>query len=128
MLRKSTLILCLILTTVRSLSAQTNIIDSLQNIVALQRHDSTELTALLSLANEFLRKDFEKTNAYAHQAITLASIQQNKFRLANGYQYLVTVNQNTGRLDSAEYYLKLLASLSKSGNEKLKISYNHVFQ
>ena len=80
-------------------------------------------TVLATLLDQNLIEDFEKTNAYAHQAITLASIQQNKFRLANGYQYLVTVNQNTGRLDSSEYYLKLLASLSKSGNEKLKISY-----
>ena len=108
----------------QKLFAQNNLIDSLQRIVALQRHDTTELNAVLLLANEFLRKDLEKANTYAHRGVALAHLHSNKFRLANGYQYIVAINQSIGRLDSAEHYLGLLEILAKTTQGKIKISYN----
>lgn len=106
--------------------AQHSVIDSLQRIVSLERHDTTELNALLNLSNEFLRKDLLKAKVYAHQAVTLAQSIKKDVRLANGYQYLITLSQNSGQIDSALYYLKLLENLllQNSTNSKIKISYN----
>jgi len=116
----------LLLLSAKNLAAQTNAIDSLQRIVALQRHDTTELNALLNLTNEYSRRDFNKATAYAHQAIALARNTNMIFRLANGYQYMITLNQGSGRPDSARYYLGLLDGLTRENptSTKLKISYN----
>jgi len=99
----------------------------LQRIVSLQRLDTTELNALLNLSNEFLRKDLEKAKAYAHQAITLAQSIKKDTRVVNGYQYVISLSQDSGQLDSALYYLGLLEGLLKlnPSSAKIKINYNH---
>ena len=108
------------------LCAQPSLIDSLQRIVSLQHHDTTELNALLNLSNEFLRKDLQKAKVYAHQSVTLAQALKKNHRLANGYGYLVALSQNSGEPDSALYYLGLLESLVKSNPSvsRIKLSYN----
>ncbi len=107
------------------LQAQSKVIDSLQRIVAMHTRDTVEINALLDLTNEFLRKDFEKAKSYAYQVISLAHTTKNNFKLANGYAYMVSLNQNSGRLDSAQYYLGLVENLSKAepANVRLKIMY-----
>lgn len=116
----------MLLLSAKNLDAQTDVIDSLQRIVALQRHDTTELNALLNLTNEYSRRDFSKATSYAHQAIALARNTDMIFRLANGYQYMIILNQGSGRPDSARYYLGLLEALTRENptSSKIKISYN----
>lgn len=118
--------LLIFLLCIESVSAQSSFIDSLQNIVALQKHDSTELNALLKLADEFSRKDTDKAKFYAHLAILLARSKNEDLKLCNGYLYLVLLNQNSGRLDSATYYLDKIGELATSNpeNSKIRINYN----
>lgn len=106
--------------------AQTNLIDSLQHIVAQQRHDSTELKALLNLANELSRKDIEMAKHFVFQIIPLARNLKKDQSLCQGYLYLITFHQNSGRLDSASYYLTLMEAIMNAnpGNSKIKINYN----
>lgn len=105
--------------------SQITTIDSLQRIVALQRHDSTELSALLNLTNEFSRKDFNQAMHYAYQAIVLARNQNSKVNLASGFLYMVVLHQSAGRLDSATHYLNLVAALSKENPSDVKIRINY---
>lgn len=107
------------------LCAQTPLIDSLQHIVSFHKSDTTELNALLNLANEFLRKDLGKSKAYAHQAVILARNTNMDFKLANGYQYLIALSQSSGQVDSSLFYLELLERLLKKHptSSKIKISY-----
>jgi signal transduction histidine kinase len=124
-LKKSILFLILILS-ISTLSAQDNVIDSLQKIVALQRHDTTEINVMLMLAYEFIRKDLNKVNAYSHEVIRLARIKKAIAQEGSGYFYLVTSHQNSGNLDSALYYLDLLGAHSKANPtyKKMEANYN----
>lgn len=123
-MRKTFLIL-LALGTFITASAQTRVIDSLQRIVALQKHDTIEVNAMVGLCFEFLRKDLSKTKLYAHQAVSLARSLNAVWQLGNGYFYLVTSHQNSGNLDSALYYLDLLGKHSESNPSYWKMAANY---
>lgn len=122
---RETFLILLALSTFVTASAQTRVIDSLQRIVSLQRHDTVELNALAGLSLEFLRKDLSKTKLYAHQAVSLARSLNAVWQLGNGYFYLVTSHQNSGNLDSALYYLDLLGKHSESNPSYWKIAANY---
>lgn len=113
-----------LLITVQFAIAQTRTIDSLQQIVALQRRDTTELNAYIGLCFEFLRKDLSKSKGYAHRAVSLAQQLNEVTQLGHAYFYLVTSNQNTGQLDSALYYLDLLEKLSVANPKHWKMAAN----
>ncbi len=110
------------------LLAQNSVTDSLQRIVAQHRRDTIEMNALLDLTFEFLRKDAEKGKSYAYQAMTLARSKQNNRKLAGAYGYMVTLHQNSGRMDSAAYYLDELGTLAKADPSatKIKIAYGQI--
>lgn len=105
--------------------AQTRVIDSLQRMVDLQRHDTTEAIALLNLTNEFLRKDFNKSMALAHRAMNLSQSIAFANGISGSYTYLVTLHQGTGKTDSAIYYLKEHEKLVQQYPDNWKISTNH---
>lgn len=107
-------------------SAQNSVVDSLQRIVALQRHDTTELHALLGLTNEFLRKDLQQAKKLALRVVSLADIPQEVRWLASAYNYLITCYQQSGGLDSAYYYIEASEKMVKDhpGNFRMKFNYN----
>lgn len=109
-----------------SATGQSKVIDSLQQVVALQKHDTMELRALLSLANEFLRKDLSMTKRYSFQIVNQANAQSDAKWLGGAYNYLVSVYQQTGKLDSARHFLALTTEITKQNpnNSKLKYNYN----
>ncbi|MBY0436312.1 MAG: hypothetical protein K2U26_19630 [Cyclobacteriaceae bacterium] len=108
-----------------TLYAQNKVIDSLQRIMALQKHDTTELNAMNGLSFEFLRRDLSKTKSYAYQTIKLARSLNAVWQLGSGYFYLVTSHQNSGNLDSALYYLDLLGKHSEANPSYWKMAANY---
>lgn len=104
--------------------AQNRLIDSLQQIVALQRHDTIELKALLSLANEFLRKDLSVTKRYCFEIIAQADSQSETPWLGGAYNYLVSAYQQTAKPDSALYFLARAKEIAKQNPGNVKIQYN----
>ncbi len=108
-----------------TVTAQSKEIDSLQRIVALQRHDTIEINAFLGLSYEFLQKDLSKTKSYAYQTIALSKSLNSTWQLGAGYFYLVSSHQNTGQLDSALYYLDLLGKLSNANPSIWKMAANY---
>lgn len=107
------------------LSAQTPLIDSLQRVVALQRHDTTELHALTGLTNEFLRKDLQQSKKFALQVVSLADTPQEVRWLAGAYNYLITVYQQSGNLDSAYYFIQRSEKLVNDHPENFKVRFNY---
>jgi two-component system, NarL family, sensor histidine kinase UhpB len=112
--------------TVFSLSAQNRIIDSLQRIVALQKHDTIELTALNGITNEYLRLDLQKSKQYAFQTVALAKALDQDRWLSGSYNYLTTIYRETGLPDSSIYFLQLSESLVQKHptNEKMRFNFN----
>ncbi len=97
----------------------------MKRIVALQRHDTVELEVLLNLTNEFLRKDLAEAKRYSFAIVSVADTQAEAKWLSGAYNYLVAIHQQTGRLDSAKYFLSLTESLVKQNPDKIRMRYNY---
>lgn len=108
------------------LVAQTTIIDSLQRIVSLQKHDTVELTALNGITNEYLRSDLQKAKKNALQTVALAKATHQDRWLSGGYNYLTTIYREIGMPDSARYYLQLSENLIKKypANTRMRFNFN----
>jgi len=105
--------------------AQSGVIDSLQKIIQGNKRDSAENKAWNALAGEYMRKDMQKAKACLHASIGLANSLNNPVLLCNAYTQMVTVQINTGRADSAQYYLQQLQKLA-SGSDLPIIKNNYL--
>jgi signal transduction histidine kinase len=105
--------------------AQSRLIDSLQQIVALQRHDTVVLEALLNLSNEFLRRDMSMAKRYSFEIVGLADSPGEAKWLGGAYNYLITIFQQTGKPDSAKHFLALSKEITKQNPGNVKIQYNY---
>jgi two-component system, NarL family, sensor histidine kinase UhpB len=105
--------------------SQTSVIDSLQKVVAMHSRDTNEIKALDLLGSEFMRKDMDKALFYSHQQIALAKSLGTDFGLSSAYAGLVALHQNAGLMDSAQFYLELLETLSKKNTTDKKASINY---
>ncbi|MBL0743550.1 tetratricopeptide repeat protein [Chryseolinea lacunae] len=101
--------------------AQSHVIDSLQRVVALQRHDSLEMEALLDLTNEFMRRDLQQAKAYAREALQLSKTRQSVYGISSAYSYLVTTNQNLGFPDSANTWFSKLEKVTQDNPTYTKV-------
>ena len=106
------------------LVGQSKYIDSLQQIIALQRHDTTEMHVLLDLSNEFLRRDLLKVKQFTDQLISLAKGKNEARWLSYGYNYKVTYYQQIGIIDSAKYFLSLSEKVVRENPSNYKMQYN----
>ncbi len=122
---KKSILIVVMLIYATSVSAQENVIDSLERIVSLHRNDTTEINTLLLLCNEFMRKDLKKVKSFAHQAIILSRTKEAIQQEGNAYFYLVSAHQNSGDLDSALFYLNVLGKFSKANPKYWKIAANY---
>ena len=123
-LKKYLLILCLSFyhwTTV----AQSKVIDSLQQIVSLHKRDTVGLNALLLLSNEFLRKDLQKVKEYSMQVVKRADPKNETKWLVSAYNYLVTFYQQTGHIDSAQYFLNQGEALVRANPTNFRVKFNY---
>jgi len=122
---KVTLTIALVFLTM-VLSAQNSVIDSLQQIVSLQRHDSAEMRAYIELTYQFLRLDMDKGKQFAWQAASLALKRNDSYNESNIYTYLVTLHRSTGNLDSARYYLNKLEETARKYPSNIKLQSNFI--
>src|SRR5437899_304635 len=103
--------LCLLLLTFYAPWAQTPVIDSLLKIVQQDKKDVDENRALNTLASEYTRIDLAKAKAYLYASMHLATNLNNPISLSNAYAQMVMVQMNTGKPDSALYFLTALKIL-----------------
>lgn len=105
-------------------SAQTNAIDSLQQIVAQGKKDAVELSSLIKLSNEFMRVNVGKAKETIQASIVLARVQHSDIQLSAAYSQMVSLEMNTGNPDSALIYIDRLKDLaSHSVNDTVKANY-----
>jgi signal transduction histidine kinase len=97
---------------------QSSKIDSLQRVIARHSRDTNEIKAIDLLAEEFQRKDMAKAKNYVFQQIELSKALNTNFGMSGAYTRLVSIYQNAGRLDSAQYYLSHLEALAKDRTDK----------
>jgi two-component system sensor histidine kinase UhpB len=106
--------------------AQSGIIDSLQKIIEGNKRNVEENKAWDALAGEYMRKDMQKAKACLYASIDLSRSLNNPVLLCNAYTRMVTVQINTGRADSAQYYLQQLEKLA-AGSDLFIIKDNYHF-
>ncbi|MBS1948625.1 MAG: tetratricopeptide repeat protein [Bacteroidetes bacterium] len=92
--------------------AQTPAIDSLRQIIESGKNDIETNKALNVIATEYTRLDMNKAKYYLHVSIHLAKELKNPVTLGYAYAQMVTVQANTGRNDSALWYLQKLKELA----------------
>jgi tetratricopeptide (TPR) repeat protein len=109
-----------------SAAAQTRTIDSLQRVIVEHPGDTLGLKARLNLVFELSRKDSQKAKAYCYQVINLATSMHRINEMESAFGYLVTLHQNSGSLDSAQYYVTLMEKTSKENpnNTNVALTYN----
>ncbi|HMH21088.1 MAG TPA: tetratricopeptide repeat protein [Puia sp.] len=105
--------------------AQVTVIDSLRTIIQENKQDAEENKALNALASEYTRTDMAKAKTYLYMSIVLSGNLKNALLLSYAWSQMVTLQINTGRADSAQYYLLLLRKLAGASDQSgVKASYN----
>jgi signal transduction histidine kinase len=92
-------------------------IDSLLQVVAQSNKEMEELKASNSLAVEFMRNDIPRAKMYLFNTISLSKSLRSNLYLSSAYAQLVSLYQNSGKMDSATQYFNLLKSLASTSPE-----------
>lgn len=100
--------------------AQQAVEDSLNKIIIESRNEGDKAKAYNGLAYEYSRKDAAKSRIYLEKAIAIGKKINDLKRLSSSYSQLVYLFHDTGKPDSAEYYLNLVKDLSVDANESDK--------
>ncbi|MEO6253691.1 MAG: tetratricopeptide repeat protein [Ferruginibacter sp.] len=100
--------------------AQQHIEDSLNKVIAANKDEAEVARAYNSLAFEYSRKDRVKSRAYLTAAITIGKRIKNFKRLSASYAQLVYLLHDTGKPDSAEYYIDQVKTLYDQADESEK--------
>jgi signal transduction histidine kinase len=82
----------------------------------------SEVRALNTLASNYARTDMAKAKACLYQSIGLATNNHLSLPLSAAYTQMVYAQQETGQIDSAEIFLRLLKQLTDN-NPELRINY-----
>lgn len=106
--------------------SQQSYIDSLQAIIALDKHDDNEMKAYLLLATNCHRDNPAKAKTYLAKNIKLATAADNYDRLCGSYTLLLSLYQKEGLTDSAIWCVNKLKAVAEKapGNTKVLGSYN----
>ena len=91
--------------------AQQSVEDSLKKVIAEYKDEGEVVRAYNDLAFEYTRKDPAKARAYFAAAITIAKKINNTKKLSGTYANLANLLYNTGKPDSAEYYINEIKSI-----------------
>ena len=89
-------------------TAQPQSHDSLLAIIRGNKGDTAEAHALNRLAGEYTRTDLAQAITLLHRAVTISIRNKDTLSLTHAYNQLVTCQVNTGKIDSAQYFLTLL--------------------
>lgn len=106
---------------------QTALIDSLERLAAAENKDEQTLKAYQLLVNEYSRTNLVKAKRYVYEGIASAKERQLWLLLSGFYSQLVSLHQNTGKTDSAEFYLNTIQTLTQTnfGSDSEKVLANY---
>ncbi len=101
-------------------SAQQSLEDSLTKVIADNKDEGEVARAYNSLAFEYSRKDLVRSRGYLNAAIAIGKRIANYKRLSSSYSQLVYLLHDTGKPDSAEYYIVQVKNLYDNANPSEK--------
>ncbi|MEP6675994.1 MAG: tetratricopeptide repeat protein [Ferruginibacter sp.] len=106
--------------------SQQSYVDSLQTIIALDKHDDNEMKAYYLLAANCFRNNPEKAKSYLGSCLILAVPGNNFDRQCAAYSMFLSLYQNIGNMDSALYYVNKLKAVAANapGNNRVMVNYN----
>ncbi|MEO7445292.1 MAG: tetratricopeptide repeat protein [Ferruginibacter sp.] len=96
-------------------------LDSLLEVVASNNKDLDHVKALNSLATAYMRNDLPRAKAYLFGAVSISKDIHSETYESSAYNQLVSLHNNNANIDSASYYLSLLASLSQKAKSEHKM-------
>ncbi len=105
--------------------SQSVYVDSLQQIVALEKHDDNEMKAFYLLAANCFRNNPEKAKTYLGSCLRLAIPANNFDRQCAAYSLLLSLYQNSGNMDSALYYVNRLKVVAANASENNRVMANY---
>lgn len=111
-MQKSLLMLVIGLQVVCTSFSQQSEIDSLNKVITEYKDEAEVARAYNALGYEYTRTDIAKAKIYLQSAIVIGKKINNSKRLSSSYGQLVYLFHNTGKPDSAEYYLTLIKDLA----------------
>ncbi len=100
-------------------------IDSLQAIIALDKHDNNEMSAYNLLAVNCFRDNPEKAKTYLAACIKLANSANNFEKESNAYTLLLSIYQVGGKMDSAMYCVNSLKKIAIKAPDNTKVMGNY---
>lgn len=103
---------------------QSTYVDSLQQIVAQNKHDDAEMKAYILLATECFRKAPNKAKIYLNAAIKWAEEAGNLDRQCGANNLLLSIFQEEGKMDSASYCVNKLKAISAKAPDDIKVQSN----
>lgn len=106
--------------------AQTQIIDSLKNVLERHNDDTIGIRARIYLATEFSRTDLKKSRQYLYEGLAKSKSLKVKYGFSAIYSQFTTSYQNTGQLDSARKYLELLKEFTARNNTNDNLANYHL--
>ncbi len=124
-MQKALLLFLFIFQFVAAAFSQQSYIDSLQTIVALEKHDNNEMWAYNLLANNCLRNNTEKAKTYLGSSLSLAIPANNFDKQCVAYSMLLSLSQNSGNMDSALYYVNKLKAVAAHASENNRVMANY---
>lgn len=107
--------------------SQTPVLDSIKKVVESGSDQQERLRALQALISEYSRSNLAKAKLLAHDGVIQAGATKHHLLQSGFYVQLATLHQNTGHLDSMEFYLEAVEKLANrmQGKEKNLILANY---
>jgi two-component system sensor histidine kinase UhpB len=106
--------------------SQSPFLDSLSRFVAKHTGDTLEVLALDALGSEFMRSDMDRAKSYVYPQIKLAEAIEYHNGLARAYAGIIPIHLQTGRIDSAQYYVNQMEALYKrTASRRVGINYTN---
>lgn len=103
---------------------QSAYVDSLQQVIALNKHDDAEMRAYVLLANDFFQTNPAKAKNYMLQLVKLATDANNYDRLAAAYTVLLAIYNEEGDIDSAGYYINMMKGVAGKAPDHYRVQAN----
>jgi two-component system sensor histidine kinase UhpB len=122
------LIAILLLGITSQLKAQSPAIDSIKKVIAQHQNNEEEAISMMRLASLLTRYDMNQAKYHLFNGLKLGTRVNSNLALSSCYAQLVNIYYNTGKLDSAHFYLDkgkvLAAAANTKSTEGIKISSN----
>ena len=121
-MKKTVIIIFYILIANNIYATNTNTVDSLFKILETEKIDTSKVTILNEISQEYLKTDFNKAYEYANKALSLAKKINIKKSIALSYTYIAYSQYRLNKFEDAKININKTLVIYEILNDKLHIS------